>query len=581
MLDDDRLHEAAAFLRREAELRRARAAAGIVDDEPVRHLHGDELRAARAAAVGLDDEPVRYGVDDVIPDLTNDRRRLPVVVPVLRADGEAARQQMPIIRRTKHPFLPIVAPDYSYVMDLTDMQSLLINKFRKKNVDYIADRVSEVYSTRAPSSLNDSYKYILTIIDTTSRKVWMYPLLSKKANVVYAAFQDFLKDIHGKIARLLSDNDTAFSQIRNHNNFFTYCSVTASHNNHKTLGIIDRFTRTFREILYAVFTEDLENPSWYAVYKPIRDTYNDTKHGRLFLRGRDGNNHKIKFYYTPNQVWYNPRLRSRIRLRRYFDGVKSYGPNTIYRRIRDADRVHIRLGTSGLNKNGNSFFSRQTYPKGIKRGNAWYVNGNWYTYRNLIPENELREDDLVPVRNNSRKVERRKLLTKNLKRHQQKQQQRQQQQAGDSPLLAAAAVPGDDFRLLHVRTRRANELGQLLQDQARMFRDRSNRTDEQRARDREQDARSSVDVGVDAIYDFVGNNNNSTGYNLRSRKRKTNNNTDGTNIGGYNLRKRKRKTNDSTDGTNIGGYNLRKRKGRGNGSGGSLLKRKRKKYSQF
>ena len=338
-----------------------------------------------------------------------------------------------------HPFLPITAPDYSYVMDITDLRSLLAVKlffktgrrfeYQKRvrsnrrvpnarepdddgdvvvededdprDAAEVAHQISMVF-TNAQNNfrINRGYHYLLTILDTTSRKAWAYPLKRKNKNEVYAAFQKFLADVHGKIARLLSDNDTGFTKIMNNNKTFTYCVITASHNNHKTFAIIDRFTRTFRDLLYKFYCyhTELATYSWYDAYKIILRTYNISKHKSLFLRGyrRSDPEHRKglrKYYYSPDDVWYNPRLRSRIRLRMYFDGYKNYLPGTVYDKIKRADMVRVRERSSGDHKGGESFFSEKVYKKGIKRGNAWFVNGSWYTYRNLWPYEEHEAHD--------------------------------------------------------------------------------------------------------------------------------------------------------------------------------------------
>lgn len=313
-----------------------------------------------------------------------------------------------------HPPLPITAPDYSYVMDITEMQSLLLTKYythkegedndaMDSGRDEMQDKITKAYTTHPPSVLNEGYRYTLTLIDTTSRKAWMYPMRSKNAETVYNSFKCFMKDVHGRIARLLSDNDKSFTQIMKNNDYFTYCLVTASHNNHKTLSIIDRFTRTFRELLYTAFrhynARKTKAPqySWYANYKSVINTYNNAKHDALFLRGRPIRNKSgdvKKFYYTPNEVWIYPRLRSRIRMRMYFDKLKNYiDEKSMYQKIARSEKVRVRLQKSGLQKGGENLFSNESYKKGIKRGNSWWVNGRWYTYRNLLPVGkELNEE---------------------------------------------------------------------------------------------------------------------------------------------------------------------------------------------
>lgn len=304
---------------------------------------------------------------------------------------EARSADVPVPHHYNHPPLPITAPDYSYVMDITDMKSLLgIRTGKVVENRRLIDRVARIVTNAVNNNrVNAGYRYLLTFIDTTSRKAWQYPIRRKDKDSVYACFRRFMNDVHGKVARLLSDNDKSFKEIENHNNFFTYCLITASHNNHKQFGIIDRFTRTFRDLLYFYFTYYAHGPdySWYVAQPIVLDQYNNTRHKGLFLRGRPKTNPAgdiKKFYYTPNEVWFSPRLRSRIRLRHYFDGYQNYLPGSLYHRIKNAARVRVRLLRNEMGHGGDAF-SGVSYPKGAKKGNAWLVNNRWYTYRNLWP----------------------------------------------------------------------------------------------------------------------------------------------------------------------------------------------------
>lgn len=287
-----------------------------------------------------------------------------------------------------HPYLPIVSPDYSYVMDLIDMGTFLVQKYdtahgtqlKRKEVDHH----------------NKGYKYLLAIIDTTSRKVWLYPVHGKDQYEIYRNFKKFLFDVGGKIARLLSDNDTAFTQIIKNNDSFSYCIVTAAENNHTVLSMIDTFCRTFRNMMYRFLKEHTTKKvySWYDAYPTVLNTYNNTKHGGLYLYNEDGTR---KIHYTPNQAWINPRLRSRIRLRHYLDGMSAYGDpdgdinqiNTMYQRLCRAKYVRVRLKKDAYTK-GNDHFSTRIYKKGNKFGNSWEVEDEHkdkklISYRNLIP----------------------------------------------------------------------------------------------------------------------------------------------------------------------------------------------------
>lgn len=350
------------------------------------------------------------------------RRREDIGDPDEDDPEEDRADEIPIARHYQHPPLPITAPDFSYVMDLTDMRSLLGVKTGKVKADKgLIDAVARIVTNAVNNNrVNNGYRYLLSIIDTTSRKAWQYPLKRKDAGSVYTAFRKFMNDVHGKIARLLSDHDTAFSTIRANNDHFTYCSIVAKHNNHKQFGLIDRFTRTFRELLYMYFRDHGHGPdySWYVAYPIVLDTYNNARHKGLFLRGHpQRGEHRLerykKFYYTPNQVWFSPKLRSRIRLRKYFDGYANYLPGTLYDRIKNAPRVRVRLLRDELG-HGADGFSDATYEKGLKRGNAWLVNNRWYTYRNLLPVDDEDESHdaycgLNPNDSDSMKIAKRRI----------------------------------------------------------------------------------------------------------------------------------------------------------------------------
>ena len=93
-----------------------------------------------------------------------------------------------------HPFLPITAPDYSYTMDLIELKSLLRAEYEN---DTEGTERNTIITRALDDSANRGYKYLLTFIDTTSRKVWMYPLKSKDQDTVFDAFKIFLKDVKG------------------------------------------------------------------------------------------------------------------------------------------------------------------------------------------------------------------------------------------------------------------------------------------------------------------------------------------------------------------------------------------------
>ena len=118
--------------------------------------------------------------------------------------------------------------------------------------------------------------------------------------------------------------------------------------------------------------------------------YNNRPHKSLWLyntkkKNKDEDSQLKKIYYTPNQVWINQKLRSRIRLRNYMKYADNYNKGSRYDQLRKAEYVNVKIKKSGYTKGMNENFSNTTYPKGPKFGNSYMVNGKLMTYRNLYP----------------------------------------------------------------------------------------------------------------------------------------------------------------------------------------------------
>lgn len=235
--------------------------------------------------------------------------------------------------------LPIVSQDFTYTMDIMFITTLDgentediasreiidLTKPQKKEKDFILKKKFDIRVARANDTEDmKPYSCALILIETTSRKTWGYPLRSKKSADVFEAFQQFLKDINNRIAKLLSDCGTEYSQIKKfnmQNELFHYFQANASQNRHTTLSRVDRVIRTLRGLIRDYYTT-VEEGDWRLMLKHIINLYNNTKHNSLFLRDPDKANMKI--FYTPEQVWSNPILRRRIKIKDYLSKYKNY-----------------------------------------------------------------------------------------------------------------------------------------------------------------------------------------------------------------------------------------------------------------
>ena len=105
------------------------------------------------------------------------------------------------------------------------------------------------------------------------------------------------------------------------NQLFHYFQANASQNRHTTLSRVDRVIRTLRGLIREYYST-VEDGNWNVMLKYIINLYNNTEHSSLFLRDPDNNNKKI--FYTPEQVWNNPTLRRRIKIKDYLSKYKNY-----------------------------------------------------------------------------------------------------------------------------------------------------------------------------------------------------------------------------------------------------------------
>lgn len=248
-----------------------------------------------------------------------------------RATRKKREEEDEEIKYTTKPFpqwklsLPIVGQDFTFYMDVMFLTNFTTEggeetPRKTKGIDIKqADDLHPNYIGFAPD-----YTCALVIIEGTTRRAWAFPLHTKNAKEILLAFKLFLADIDMKISKLISDSGSEYSEIKKYNNqrkLFHYFQVNASQNMHTTLSRVDRFIRTLREILKGYYNM-ASNPDWVSVLKLIVDRYNRTFHSSLFLKDPKKGNKKI--FYTPEQVWRNPELRRRIKIKDYMAKYKNY-----------------------------------------------------------------------------------------------------------------------------------------------------------------------------------------------------------------------------------------------------------------
>lgn len=273
----------------------------------------------------------------------------------------------------QHKDLPIIVQDFTYYMDIMFLNSLV-----EENRTKMRQRVSRGINIREEDEVHQRFGYApayscaLIIIEGTTRKAWAFPLHTKDAKEVLFAFKIFLSDIDMKIAKLISDKGKEYSQIKAYNetyNLFHYFQVIASQNMHTTLSRVDRFIRTLRDMIKQYYRQ-ARNPNWVMVLKLLVDRYNNTPHSSLFLR--DPTRRDKKIFYTPQQVWKNPELRRRIKLKDYLAKYKNY--KRLDRDLRVGTLVRYRvLPKTMKSRNQKGYLSQYVAIITQKMGNSYEI----------------------------------------------------------------------------------------------------------------------------------------------------------------------------------------------------------------
>lgn len=328
----------------------------------------------------------------------------------LERDG--ARDNDPYVTR---PFpetnlsFPIVSQDFTFYMDImliTALSNENINELKIRKTRGVNIRVDDENHLDALNNFAPEYTGALVLIESTTRKAWVFPLHTKNGREVLFAFKLFLCNIDMRISKLISDSGREYNEIKKYNErkrLFHYFQANASQNMHTTLSRVDRFIRTLRQMIRDYYNR-ARNPNWVAVIKRLVARYNETQHSSLFLRDPDRGGKKI--FYTPNQVWHSPELRRRIKIKDYLAKYKSYQKIDRIFKVGTVVRYRVMPGKMKDMKS-NGFLSQYTAIIRKRVGNSFEIQMKSYGDRRdeftgsviTIPARDLYlERSVKPVR---------------------------------------------------------------------------------------------------------------------------------------------------------------------------------------
>lgn len=281
-----------------------------------------------------------------------------------------------------NPYLSISAPPYSYSMDLMEISS---HPVRSK------DKPFHIQRNILNSASTSGNKYILVLIETTSRKLFAYPLKNKTSEEVFKAFEKFMDDAADKVNGIISDSGGEYKKIwdeyeisSKNKDGIKFYKVVAD-NVHTPLAMVDRVIRTLRMMIYIYFSE-YQRYDWDKALPDLVDIYNNTEHSSLFVK-----HGRRKYRFTPSQVWMSPAIADKIRLKDKKRGKK--GQEYIDKKFKEGEEFYYVIGGDSFSKNGKrGYISEDTVIIQKRVGNQFQVysqdpkiNGKLIPYQKLIP----------------------------------------------------------------------------------------------------------------------------------------------------------------------------------------------------
>ena len=183
-----------------------------------------------------------------------------------------------------------------------------LHKPKRKNFPrrkIIVNHIDEIFAAdlvemQKFAKLNKGYRYLLTCIDIFSKYSWVIPLKDKKGINVKNALQKIFIQRSPKF--LWTDRGTEFynkqvQDLLNENNIKLY----STNNSEIKSSVIERFNRTFKNMMYKKFTEN-NNTIFYNIIDDLVNEYNNKYHSTIKMSPIEGskkiNEKKIRNIYN-------------------------------------------------------------------------------------------------------------------------------------------------------------------------------------------------------------------------------------------------------------------------------------------
>ena len=183
-----------------------------------------------------------------------------------------------------------------------------LHKPKRKNFPrrrIIVNNINEIFAAdlvemQKFAKLNKGYRYLITCIDIFSKFAWVIPLKDKRGITIKNALEKIFNKRKPKF--LWTDNGKEFynkqvQDLLNENNIKLY----STNNSEIKSAVIERFNRTFKNMMYKKFTEN-NNTIFYNILDELVNNYNNKYHSTIKMSPIEGskkiNEKKIKNIYN-------------------------------------------------------------------------------------------------------------------------------------------------------------------------------------------------------------------------------------------------------------------------------------------
>ena len=150
------------------------------------------------------------------------------------------------------------------------------------------------------TKLNKGYRYLLTCIDIFSKYSWVIPLKDKKRINAKNVLEKIFKERKPKFLWTYKSKELYNKQVQdllNENNI----RLDSTNNSEIKSSVVERFNRTFKNMMYKKFTEN-NDTIFYNILDKLTNNYNNKYHSTIKMTPIEGSKKihekKIKDIYN-------------------------------------------------------------------------------------------------------------------------------------------------------------------------------------------------------------------------------------------------------------------------------------------